>query len=54
MDSKKTYKDGYIEGVNEVVKIIRDAEKNPDDMTRLSLFVTKKLQELTGYNHGCN
>lgn len=53
MDSK-TYKDGYAEGVKEALQIIRDAEKDPDDMTRLSLRVTRKLQELTGLNHGCN
>lgn len=51
---KKTYKDGYAEGVQDAINIIRDAERDPKDMTRLSLLVTRKLQELTGYNHGCN
>lgn len=51
---KKTYRDGYTEGVQDAINIIREAEKDPKDMTRLSLLVTRKLQELTGYNHGCN
>lgn len=51
---EKTYKDGYVEGVKAAVKIIKDAEKNPDDMTRLSLKVTDELNKLTRFNHGCN
>lgn len=45
----KTYKDGYVEGVKEAVKVIMEAEKNPNDMTRLSMSVTDKLKKLTGY-----
>lgn len=51
---KKTYRDGYSEGVRDAIKIIRDAEKDPKDMTRLSLLVTRKLQGLKEYDHGCN
>lgn len=49
---EKTYKDGYIEGVETALKIIKDAERDPKDMTRLSLLVTRRLEELKG-NHGC-
>ena len=45
---EKTYKDGYLEGVEDALKIIRDAERDPKDMTRLSLMVTRKLEELKG------
>lgn len=51
---EKTYRDGYVEGVKEAVKIIMDAERNPEDMTRLSMKVTEELKKLTGYNRGCN
>ena len=54
MDGKKTYKDGYVEGVTSALKIIKDAERDPEDMTRLSLLVERKLNELLGYEHGCN
>ena len=51
---KKTYKDGYAEGVRDAINIIKEAERNPKDMTRLSLLVTRKLQGLKEYDHGCN
>ena len=49
-----TYKQGYLDALDDVVKILSDAEKNPDDITRLSRGVEVKLLELKGINHGCN
>ena len=43
---KKTYKDGYVEGVKDAIDIIKAAERDPADMTRLSLIVTRQLEAL--------
>lgn len=48
---EKTYKDGYVEGVKDAIKVITTAEKNPQDMTRLSIKVTAELKKLTGISH---
>lgn len=54
MMKKGTYKDGFMDCLSEVVNILKDAEKNPDDITRLSRGVETKLKQLKEYNHGCN
>jgi hypothetical protein len=51
---KGTYKEGFVDCWNEVVNILKEAEKNPDDITRLSRGVETKLKQLKEYNHGCN
>lgn len=49
-----TNKDYYVQGVNDAIKVIKEAEKNPDDQTKLSLKVGKELEKLKKFNHGCN
>lgn len=49
-----TYKDGYMDCLNEVVKVLSNAEKDPKDITRLSMKVTTALMHMKEYNHGCN
>lgn len=43
---EKTYKDGYVEGVKDALKMIKDSERNPKEQTRLSLGLEKRLQGL--------
>lgn len=55
MEKKQgTYKDGYIACLNDVINLISEAEKDPKDITRLSMKVTSGLRKLKEYNHGCN
>lgn len=54
MIKKGTYKDGFVDCLNEVTAILKDAERNPDDITRLSRGVETKLKQLKEYDHGCN
>lgn len=49
-----TYKQGYMDALNDVVNILSDAEKDPKDITRLSRGVETKIVALKGYDHGCN
>ena len=51
---KATYKEGFVDCWNEVVNILKEAEKNPDDIRRLSRGVETKLKQLKEYDHGCN
>ena len=37
---------GYKKGVEDAMAIIRSCERDPQDMTRLSLLVNRKLDEL--------
>lgn len=42
----KGEKAGFKKGVDEAIKAIKDCEKDPQDITRLSLLVLRKLDGL--------
>lgn len=43
---RKGEKAGYKEGVEDAIEIIRRCERDPQDMTRLSLLVNRELDAL--------